>query len=556
MRLSEIQPLLKNPCRSGNGFSALCPCHDDKRRSLSVWETTDGHIRVQCHAGCDFREIKAIYGLDRNGRQNMPEKEIVKIYDYTDEKGNLLFQAVRYSPKDFKQRRPDGNGDWIWNLKVTRKVLYRLPELQQAEFLYVVEGEKDVETLRSQGEIATCCPMGAGKWRSEYSESLRGKTVAIVPDNDEPGRKHAEQVAQSLYGIAKEILMIEIPQLPEKGDVTDFFNAGGDMDLIRDWVARAESWKPKPEKVFFRQADKFRFTPLSELVNEPEEDTSFLWENTLPIGGFSICSAKPKVGKSTLARNLAVAVSCGEPFLNRQTIKGKVLYLCLEEKRSEIVKHFRALQSDTADILVHTGTTPENALDELAIAIAEHTPQLVIIDPLSRVLRVRDFNDYGGMARGLEPLIDLARKMDCHIMALHHDGKMERTGGDGMLGSTALFGAVDCHIQLKKREKGRTIATIQRYGEDLPETVIDLDKESGLITAQGDLESYTLKQAEDSILEVFKNNEELSEAQIKERINGFTQGTISKALRELVNENLIEKSGEGKRGKPFIYSKL
>lgn len=199
---------------------------------------------MQCHAGCDFRLVRDALGLETNGNKTVSRKEPSAIYDYTDEHGQLLFQTLRYFPKDFKQRRPDGNGGWIWNLQDVKRVLYRLPEIKDAEFVYFVEGERDVETLRSHGEKATCSPLGAGKWRSEFAEEFRGKVVPIIPDNDEPGRKHAEQVAQSLLGIAKEVLFLALPNLPEKGDVTDFFNDGGTMDDLRDLIARAEPWNP------------------------------------------------------------------------------------------------------------------------------------------------------------------------------------------------------------------------------------------------------------------------------------------------------------------------
>lgn len=330
----------------------------------------------------------------------------------------------------------------------------------------------------------------------------------------------------------------------------DVFNDNGNH-----YGEEAENPEPNETANKAQSKSKFAFTPLNELLDEPEEETAFVWEDTLPCGGLSICSAKPKVGKSTLARNLLVNLVKGEPFLNRATTKGRVLYLCLEEKRAEIRKHFEKMGADSADILIHTGATPENAVIELRAAIAEFEPVLVIVDPLSRVLRVKDFNDYGGMTRGLESFVDLARKTNCHILALHHDSKMERSGGDALLGSTALFGAVDCHIQLKKRETGRTISTTQRYGEDLPETVIELDKETGIITAQGDFQSYMLEKAKESILIVFKDGKELNEQQIKERIEGFSQGVISKALRELFNDQKLNRKGEGKRGNPYLYSK-
>jgi AAA domain-containing protein/primase-like protein len=300
-------------------------------------------------------------------------------------------------------------------------------------------------------------------------------------------------------------------------------------------------------------ASEFTFTPLNQLLAEPEDDVSFVWEKTLPAGGFSICSAKPKVGKSTLGRNLALAISRGESFLGRETARGKVLYLCLEEKRSEIAKHFRRMNASDDDILV-AFLTPENALTALQVAIADHDPVLAIIDPLSRVVRVRDFNDYGAMSRALEPLIDLARKTACHILALHHDGKGERDGGDALLGSTALFGSVDCHIQMKKRERGRTISTTQRYGEDMPETVVELEAETGLVKAQGDLQTVLQADKKAQILTSLSETEELTESDLKERVGG-TQGLVSKAIRALVEESKLTRSGEGKKGNPYTYRK-
>jgi hypothetical protein len=297
------------------------------------------------------------------------------------------------------------------------------------------------------------------------------------------------------------------------------------------------------------------FTTLDDLLVEPEEETAFVWDKTLPVGGFSICSAKPKVGKSTTARNLAVCISRGEPFLGRDTQQGTVLYLCLEEKRAEVKKHFAAMQASGTDILIYTGATPENALNELAVAIADYEPVLVIIDPLSRVLRVRDFNDYGGMSRGLEPFIDLARKLNTHILALHHDGKGERDGGDALLGSTALFGAVDCHIQMKKRERRRTILTTNRYGEDLPETVIELQPDTGIISNHGDLETANLADKKNEVLACLGDDEELTEGDIKKRIGG-KQGLISKAIRELFDSGQLSRSGQGKRGNPYLYRKV
>lgn len=302
-----------------------------------------------------------------------------------------------------------------------------------------------------------------------------------------------------------------------------------------------------------KPAPRFILTSLDDLLLEPEEQVAYVWDRTLPAGGASICAAKPKVGKSTLARNLAVAVTRGEVFFGRATAKGKVIYLCLEEKRAEVAAHFRRMGAQGADIHIHTGRTPDDALTALQAAIDELNPVLVIIDPLSRFVRVRDFNDYAEMARGMEPIIDLARVTGCHILCVHHCGKGEREGGDALLGSTALFGAVDTLLQMKRKDQTRTLHTIQRYGEDMPETVAHLDAETGIVTPGGELATLRIEECKRSILEAM-GDESLTEPDIKERLGG-NQTLTAKAIRALYESGALARIGAGRRGDPFRYQK-
>jgi P4 family phage/plasmid primase-like protien len=157
---------------------------------------------------CEIGDLQD-HGTDRENRR------IVATYDYTEEDGTLLFQVVREEPKGFWQRRPDGKGGWIPNIANTRLVLYRLPEVMKATTVLIVEGEKDTDTAfrlgLPNGWAATCNPMGAGKWRPQYADMLTGKRVLILPDADEPGRKHGEQVAQSLTDKAERIDRLTLP---------------------------------------------------------------------------------------------------------------------------------------------------------------------------------------------------------------------------------------------------------------------------------------------------------------------------------------------------------
>jgi 5S rRNA maturation endonuclease (ribonuclease M5) len=217
--------------RSGSNWMARCPAHDDNNPSLAIREV-DGKVLLHCHAGCpqlaviDALTTRGVWRHDQNETQR-----IVCTYDYTDEVGNLLYQVVRYMPKDFKQRRPDGAGGWIWQ-KGKRQVLYRLPELLEAPIVFVVEGERDVETLRAHGFVATTNAGGAkAPWLPQYTETLRGREVILIPDNDAPGRKRVLRIARALLGKVARLVVLELEGSAK--DVTEWFNQGhSELELI------------------------------------------------------------------------------------------------------------------------------------------------------------------------------------------------------------------------------------------------------------------------------------------------------------------------------------
>jgi putative DNA primase/helicase len=254
---------LHNVKANGKGYTALCPAHDDQHRSLSIARGDDGKILLHCHAGCEPETIANALGLQmrdlfsQNG--NTRGREIVATYDYTDERGVLLYQCVRFEPKDFRQRKPDGAGGWRWNLNGTRRVLYRLPELltRSDEIVFIVEGEKDADNLARLGLLATTNAGGANAWRDEYAETLRGRDVVIIPDNDDAGRQHAARVAHSLQNLAASVKILELPNLPPKGDVSDWLRAGGDRDALLELAARVSD-TPK--------ADAAPYLPFDEIV--------------------------------------------------------------------------------------------------------------------------------------------------------------------------------------------------------------------------------------------------------------------------------------------------
>ena len=174
-------------------------------------------------------------------------KRIVAEYDYRDEHGTLLYQSVRYEPKEFRQRRPKAGGGWDWTTEGVHRVPYRLPELLKSDPkrpVFICEGEKDCDRLAALSLTATTNVGGAGNWLSEYNDHLAGRHVVIVPDNDAKGWDHARAVARHLQGVAASVKIIELPDLPEKGDVSDWLAKGGTRPRLLGIVNRTDPTLP------------------------------------------------------------------------------------------------------------------------------------------------------------------------------------------------------------------------------------------------------------------------------------------------------------------------
>lgn len=255
--LNRIIDKLENVNQTGeNCFTSRCPSHDDHKNSLSVRLSDDGACLIHCFAGCPTEDIIKKLGFTWADLFPTKKKEVKKIqgtangmlgqltavYDYVDEAGKTLYEVCRYFPKDFRQRRPDGKGGWLYALGDVRRVLYDLPEVLKAvsdgQTVFVAEGEKDCNRLHLLGLCATTNAAGAAaKWIQDYSEALKGADVVLLPDNDAPGRKHMADVAKALVGYAASIKIVELPNLAEKQDVSNYLDAGNTvadlLDLVR-----------------------------------------------------------------------------------------------------------------------------------------------------------------------------------------------------------------------------------------------------------------------------------------------------------------------------------
>jgi 5S rRNA maturation endonuclease (ribonuclease M5) len=469
------QALEARGCR-GRGSSWTCPAHDDRRASLSVREGADGRALLKCHAGCSLEEVVAALGLQErdlfaNDGERDDRREIAT-YDYVDEEGTLLFQVVRYWPKSFRQRRPDGRGGWIWNLDGTTRVLYRLPQVLEAvrsgERVYVVEGERDVHALEELGLVAATNPGGAGKWRDEYSRYLAGADVTIIADRDDAGRRHALQVARSLEGVAARVQVLE----PTKGkDISEHLLFGGSLGEL----APLEDGDPAPSAG--------RTIPASAV--RPER-VAWVWPDRVPAGMLTLFAGRPGEGKSTIVIDLAARV----------TRQGGVVIVCSAEDDPARVLRPR-LEAAGADLeRVHIWQAPlelPEGVEALRAEVERLGATLVVIDPLNAYigLETNTHRDHH-VRRVLAPLGELASRTGAAVVVIGHTNKaasddpLMRVGGS--IGFTAAARQVLLAATDPADEGRRVLAVVKSNVAAFPApvayTIEPVTLEGGITTSR------------------------------------------------------------------------
>ena len=265
-------------------------------------------------------------------------------------------------------------------------------------------------------------------------------------------------------------------------------------------------------------------------------------------------TSRPKIGKSTLARCLAICVSRGSQWLGQNVTKGRVLYLSLEEIESRVSAHFRALGlRESDDIHVHFGPPPQNGVRWLNAAIKEYEPDLCIVDPIAHLVNVRDLNDYALVTTAMRPFLNMARESGAHVMLLHHNTKISGDQGREILGSTALFGIVDCAISLDQDRRTRNFYVRQRYGEDFEQRELCMDA-NGWITAGRSVAALYSIELEGEIIEFLEGRTEPADAETIRDAVGRKAATVKRKLRDMVETGRVERSGTGRKADPNMYS--
>ncbi len=439
-----VLPRLNAVKKSGAGFMARCPSHDDGKASLSVSPGKDQPVVLHCHAGCSQDAILKSLGLswadlskpreERDDQEWTPAGPAVAVYDYRDEHDVLLFQVLRTANKDFRQRVPDrtAKSGWRWSLGETRRVLYRLARVieaaQEGREVYICEGEKDVHTLEQHGLVATCNPGGAGKWRPEYSEFLREAVVTICADRDEPGQAHARHVRDALAGIAAAVRIVEAAEGCK--DVTDHVNAGHDLAQL---VVTYDSEQPA----------KADLAPdLWQFISVADEPYDWLVPGLLERGDRLMLTGWEGLGKSMLSRQIAVTIAAGlHPFDPQHTLIAepkRVLYIDCENTERQSRRRFRRLADasvqdahrvpDGGMRIIHRpgglDLTKDEDADWLVERVTAHRPDALFIGPFYQLHRANLNEELP--ARKVVSVLDRIRVVaGCALIIETHSGHGE-----------------------------------------------------------------------------------------------------------------------------------
>lgn len=472
----------------------VCRDHVRKCLGLEPFKPNGGGHRQE--RATDDMITKAVLAAARaQGTATKPRGKIVATYDYRDEHGALLYQVVRYEPKDFRQRRPDGSGGWAWSAG-ERRVLYRLPELVQFPdaTVFVCEGEKDADRVAPLGHCATT--VAGGKWTDDCVKALAGRDILVLEDSDEAGRKKALAAAELLYGTANTVRIVRLPGLtgePNNKDVSDWLDAsprGADkfVDICFDapvWQPHADSRKneAKADTNAATAATSENADPPLPFINvvawheQPVPEREWAVRDRIPLRNVTLLSGEGAVGKSILALHLSIAHVLGRDWLGTLPEPGPAIVMACEDDDKElhrrcyrIITHFGATFSDLRDfhpmslagedallaVPDRNGLIqPTKLFAHLREAACDIKPKLIVLDNSADVFGGNE-NDRAQVRQFIGILRGLAISANAGVLLTAHPSLTGISTGTGLSGSTAWHASVRSRLFFKKAttEKG------------------------------------------------------------------------------------------------------
>lgn len=453
-------------------------------RSLDILlddSAPDGFV-VQDYYGGDWRDakdhIKKAMGVrwepapkvnplaSMQTRAKGPSGKIVATYNYTDAAGELLYQVVRFDPKDFRQRKPDSRGGWVY--ANDRDVLYRWADLAQYPdaTVFVCEGEKDADRLASLSHCATTV-CGSSKWGAECVGPLKGRNVIILEDNDEKGRTRALKAANALHDMAASIRIVRLPDLPERGDVSDWLDADpARAETLPDICCGTPEWEPDPNEPSEEVSASEQTSPIELFWHGETYDRaprSWTIKNLLPETGAGLLSGQWGTAKTFAGLDMSAAIMTATPFAGREiTRRGGVLFVAAEGateipiRLQGLVEHKlsplalaeaaagRPIRADLESLpfaWIEECPSLKDGFDRLlagAQSAASHIAEqfdlplaLIIVDTLNAAANFKDGNDAAEGQFIMNRLNDLSRKTGAFVLAVDHFGKAVETGTRG-----------------------------------------------------------------------------------------------------------------------------
>ena len=404
------------------------------------------------------------FGIQKQAQKALePKQYIQRIHSYCDADGAEAYQALRMYPKSFRLRQPDGKGGYLHNIKGITPLPYNLPEiiLRPTEPVFIVEGEQCADVLIEAGLVATTNHGGAGKWGEEHAQHLEGRNVIVMPDNDQVGHRHADAVVASLWGKANQIKRVDLPGLPDKGDVVDYLRTHTLEELVGE-VRKVEPLTEAPQAVegdivAEEQAiERYKMMRRDAVFAMPPVE--FLVDGLITDTGFTMMYGAPGTGKSFIAIDIALSVAHGQAWQGQSVKQGPVLYIA-GEGIGGFGKRWKAWERhhgkvDEPDLYLLPTAVNFREPEDIArlVATIEDIDQpfsLVIVDTVARAIAGAEENSSTDMGLFVAACDEIKALTGGALLAVHHAGKDSSRGARG---STALLGAVDTSLMVGKSE--------------------------------------------------------------------------------------------------------
>lgn len=375
-----------------------------------------------------------------------PNENLAAHYCYQDVDGRELYYVLRYEKpgyqKDIRQGRYI-NKRMTFGLGGMKTTIYKLPEVLASPLVVVVEGENKVEALQDLGICATCNTGGAvnGNWKDKYSEYLRDKAVFILPDNDKIGHEHAERVAASVAPVAASVKVVELPGLPDKGDILDWLEVpGNDVERLRALMNDAPHWKLDKGSA----SDKSVAISLEDFVQMELRPREYVVYPVLPEQGTAMVFAYRGVGKTHFALAFAYAAASGSPLFGGQGgpkwfapktrrvlfVDGEMAQTDMQERlRSIVAGSTHACPPGNFKLITPDQLPPDELMPNLTTARGQqwldhnlHGVELLVLDNLA-TLCGRSQENTGESWLPIQKWLLSLRRRGISVLLVHHAGK-------------------------------------------------------------------------------------------------------------------------------------